>query len=123
MRKFNKMEIAAIKRTAANVNKFMVQKEKLEKKLEQINAEYQAISDSLEVWEAPIKRLTGGYTTEDLINKVVTTSADKDGKPVTTVKYELKYPDTIIPVAVDTCDACDDCGHTCGDEDNNNIEY
>lgn len=121
MRKFNKMEIAAIKRTAANVNKFMVQKEKLEKKLEQINAEYQAISDSLEVWEAPIKRLTGGYTTEDLINKVVTTSTDKDGKPVTTVKYELKYPDTIVPVA--TCDNCDDCGHTCGDEDNNKIEY
>ena len=112
MRKFNKMEIAAIKRTAANVNKFMIQKEKLEKKLEQINAEYQAISDSLEVWEAPIKRLTGGYTTEDLINKVVTTSMDKEGKQVTTVKYELRYPDTIIPVPV-----CDDCGDNVVDAD------
>ena len=99
MRKFTKMEIAAIKRTAANVNKFMVQKEKLGKKLDQINEEYKAIADSLDVWEAPIKRLTGGYTTEDLVNKIVTTSTDKEGKQVTTVKYELRYPDTVIPPA------------------------
>ena len=96
-RKFTKMEVAAIKRTAANVNKFMMQKEKLAKKLAQINEEYKAIADSLEVWEAPIKRLTGGYTTEDLVNKIVTTSTDKEGKQVTTVKYELRYPDTVVP--------------------------
>lgn len=98
MRKFTKMEIAAIKRTAANVNKFVAQKERLAKKLEQINEEYKAIADSLEVWEAPIKKLTGGYTTEDLINKVVTTSTDKEGKQITAVKYELRYPETVIPV-------------------------
>lgn len=101
MRKFTKMEIAAIKRTAANVNKFVAQKERLAKKKEQIDAEFEAISESLAVWEAPIKKLTGGYTTEDLINKVVTTDM-KDGKPVTTVKYELKYPETVIPVEVQT---------------------
>lgn len=112
MRKFTKMEVAAIKRTAANVNKFVAQKEKLAKKLEQINMEYQAIADSLEVWEAPIKKLTGGYTTEDLINKVVTTSTDKEGKQVTTVKYELKYPETVIPdIPVMEGDA--ECSGTC----------
>ena len=120
MRKFTKMEVAAIKRTAANVNKFVAQKEKLAKKLEQINMEYQAIADSLEVWEAPIKKLTGGYTTEDLINKVVTTSTDKEGKQVTTVKYELKYPETVIPVTADNCDGClmssDDCNESCAPE-------
>lgn len=115
MRKFTKMEVAAIKRTAANVNKFVAQKEKLAKKLEQINMEYQAIADSLEVWEAPIKKLTGGYTTEDLINKVVTTSTDKEGKQVTTVKYELKYPETVIPVAVGTV-PFEDCNEPCAPE-------
>ena len=110
-RKFTKMEVAAIKRTAANVNKFMVQKEKLERKLTELNLEYQAIADSLEVWEAPIKRLTGGYTTEDLVNKIVTTSTDKEGKPVTTVKYELRYPDTVVPPT-----NCVECGGDCGTE-------
>lgn len=119
MRKFTKMEVAAIKRTAANVNKFVAQKEKLAKKLEQINMEYQAIADSLEVWEAPIKKLTGGYTTEDLINKVVTTSTDKEGKQVTTVKYELKYPETVIPVADNCPDGTvpfEDCNESCAPE-------
>ena len=44
--------------------------------------------------------MTGGYTTEQLVDKVVdtTSSVDKDGNPVKITKYVLKYPDTVVPV-------------------------
>lgn len=100
MRKFTKMEVATIKRTAQNVANFVAQKEKLSKKMEDLKAQYDAVSDSLSVWEAPIMKLTGGYTTEDLVNKVVTPTVGKDGKTINIVKYELKYPETVVPVAV-----------------------
>lgn len=98
MRKFTKMEVATIKRTAQNVANFVAQKEKLSKKMEELKAQYDAVSDSLSVWEAPIMKLTGGYTTEQLVNKIVTPTVGKDGKTINVVKYELKYPETVIPV-------------------------
>lgn len=98
MRKFTKMEVATIKRTAQNVANFVAQKEKLAKKMEELKVQYDAVSESLKVWEAPIMKLTGGYTTEDLVNKVVIPSVNKEGKTVNMVKYELKYPETVVPV-------------------------
>ena len=46
--------------------------------------------------------MTGGYTTEDLVEKVVetTSSVDKDGNPVKATKYVLKYPDTVVPTPI-----------------------
>ena len=46
--------------------------------------------------------MTGGYTTEDLVEKVVetTNSVDKDGNPVKVTKYVLKYPDTVVPTPI-----------------------
>ena len=100
MRKFTKMEVATIKRTAQNVANFVAQKERLAKKIEDLKAQYDAVNDSLSVWEAPIMKLTGGYTTEDLVNKVVNTSVNSEGKTISTVKYELKYPETVVPVDI-----------------------
>ena len=57
-----------------------------------------------EQYEAPIKTLTGGYSTEDLVERVIenTGKADKDGKPVKITKYVLKYPETVVPVEENT---------------------
>ena len=98
MKKFSKFEIAAIKRTAASVNKYVERKKKLLAQQDSINAELESISTMLNTWEEPIKQMTGGYTTEDLVTKHVITT-DKSQS----IKFELKYPETVVQ-----CDDVDD---------------
>ena len=62
-------------------------------------AELESIQAQIEGYQVPIKEATGGYTTEDLITRVVLTTdkVDKDGKPIKVTQYNLTYPDTIVP--------------------------
>ena len=103
MKELSKFEIAAIKRTAQNVNAMVTKKTKLKEKIDALQAEYDKIEGAQEQFEVPIRKMTGGYGTEDLIVKVIedTGKLDKDGKPVKLAKYVLKYPDTILPPAMD----------------------
>lgn len=107
MKKFSKFEIATIKRTAQNVNPMVSKKAKLKEQINALQAEYDQLSIMQEQYEASIKTMTGGYSTEDLVNKVIetTNTVDKNGKPIKITKYVLKYPETIIPIEPDTCHA------------------
>lgn len=102
-RKFSKFEIATIKRTAQSVNPMVSKKAKLKEQIDALQAEYNQLDTMQEQYEASIKTMTGGYGTEDLVDKVIeTTSAvDKNGKPIKVTKYILKYPETVIPVAAE----------------------
>lgn len=102
-RKFSKFEIATIKRTAQSVNPMVSKKAKLKEQIDALQAEYDQLNTMQEQYEASIKTMTGGYGTEDLVDKVIeTTSAvDKNGKPIKVTKYILKYPETVIPVAAE----------------------
>jgi hypothetical protein len=101
MKKFTKFEIATIKRTAQNVNPMVTKKAKIMEQMEALSAELQQLDEMQEQYEASIRTMTGGYSTEDLITKVVetTNTLDKNGKPIKITKYVLKYPETVIPVA------------------------
>lgn len=96
MKELSKFEVAAIKRTAQNVNAMVTKKTKLKEKIE----------GAQEQFEVPIRKMTGGYGTEDLVEKVIedTGKLDKDGKPIKLTKYVLKYPDTILPPTMDDGD-------------------
>lgn len=100
MKQFSKGEIATIKRTAHSVNPFVTKKNKLKAQIEELQEEYNKIDTMQEQWEAAIRTMTGGFSTEDLVTKVVedTGKVDKNGNPVKTTKYVLKYPETVIPV-------------------------
>lgn len=102
-RKFSKFEIATIKRTAQSVNPMVSKKTKIKEQIDALQAEYDQLNTMQEQYEASIKTMTGGYGTEDLVDKVIeTTSAvDKNGKPIKVTKYVLKYPETVIPVAAE----------------------
>lgn len=103
MKKFSKFEIATIKRTAQNVNPMVTKRAKLMEQIKALQDEYDQLAVMQGQYEASIKTMTGGYTTEDLVTKVVetTNSVDKNGKPIKITKYVLKYPETIIPVTDD----------------------
>lgn len=100
MKEFSKFEIATIKRTAQNVSSMVIKKNKIKAQIDELQEAYDKLVTMQDQYEAPIKTLTGGYTTEDLVDRVVeaTGKTDKDGKPIKMTKYVLKYPETIIPV-------------------------
>lgn len=105
--------IATIKRVAQNTSDIIKKKEKikekienleqkqreiLEKKLAKLKEEYENLAQQQEIFESPIRKFTGGYGTEDLVEiKVIETGTDKNGKPIRKTVYELRYPDTVIP--------------------------
>lgn len=100
MKEFSKFEIATIKRTAQSVASMVIKKNKIKAQLDELQAEYDQLATMQEQYEAPIKTMTGGYTTEDLVERVVenTGKVDKEGRPIKQTKYNLKYPKTVIPV-------------------------
>lgn len=92
-------QIVQLKRTAQNVHSKRVQRDKISKQITELQEKLTEINEEIEAWETPIRRMTGGFTTEDLIERVVedTGKLDKTGNPVKVTKYILKYPETIIP--------------------------
>lgn len=96
-RKFSKFEIATIKRTAQNVNPMVTKRHKLLEQINKLQKEYDDLTTMQEQYEASIKTLTGGYTTEDLVNKttVIVGTGTESAKSI--VKWVLKYPLTVIP--------------------------
>lgn len=99
-KEFSKFFIASLKRTAQNVQPLVRRKTKLLAQIEEMRDELCSLQAQIDGYQIPIKEVTGGYTTEDLVKRVVTETAklDKDGKPIKMTQYVLKYPDTIIPM-------------------------
>ena len=116
---FSKIEISVIKSAAKNAAPYVTKKQKIDAqikeveekvaeqikkrveekvaKLEAEKAGYDAIINSL---NASVKQITGGYTTEDLIDikKEATGQMDtKTGKEIFKTVYVLKYPETVVP--------------------------
>lgn len=85
-------QFATIKRVAQNVNPLVVKKNKIAAKINELNAEYNALTEEIEGHEMGIKALTGGFISEDLVVKKVedTGKVDKEGKPIKVTKYEPK---------------------------------
>lgn len=100
-KEFSKFFVASLKRTAQNVSPLVRRKQKLQAEIAEREEELKSIQVQLDSYEAPIKEATGGYGTEDLIVRVVeiTDKLDKDGKPIKQTKWNLRYPETIVPVA------------------------
>ena len=99
-KEFSKFFIASLKRTAQNVSPLVRRKQKLQAEIAEREEELKSIQIQIDAHEAPIKEATDGYGTEDLVIRTVevTDKLDKDGKPVKVTKWNLRYPETIVPV-------------------------
>ena len=94
-------QFATVKRVAQNVNPLVVKRSKLFAKIEELNEEITAINEEVSGHEMGIKALTGGMTSEQLVNKLVedTGKTDKDGKPIKVTKYEPKEGTVVFNAA------------------------
>lgn len=99
MKTFSKFEIAALKRTAENVDRYISKRDRILEKINKLDSELREILQLLEIADAPTKATTGGYGSEDLFEKVVidTGKVDKKGNPIKITKFNLKHPETILP--------------------------
>jgi hypothetical protein len=98
MKEFSKFEIATIKRTAQNVAPLVRRKTKIKEQIAKLQEEYDLLNTQQLQWEQAIVTMTGGYTTEDLVSRIVETTINAEGKEIKTTKYVLKYPETVVPV-------------------------
>ena len=63
----NRFQMAAVKRTAANTKKLVAQREKVNAKIREYVAELISINNQIDAWETPIKAMTGGWTSEQVL--------------------------------------------------------
>lgn len=68
MKKLSRTELSTVKRTAANVKTFRAKKAKLEAQKAKIDAELESVNRSIDLFEQPIIEVTGGFTSEQVLN-------------------------------------------------------
>ena len=109
-KKLNQMQLGIVKRIAQNVNGNFEKVAKLNKKIAALVEERDTLQTMIDEMEAPVIRMTGGYKSTDLYDKVIVPQFNEDGTPkvnektgyqIKTTKYVLKYPDTILPPVVE----------------------
>lgn len=96
---FTAREIAQIKRTAQNVYPIVAKRDRILAKVKALYDDLSVLDAQIDAWEMGVKAMTGGYTTTQLVDRVVDPEAN-------TTKFVLKYPDTITPPEEEVCVEC-----------------
>lgn len=97
-KKFDKFFVANLKRTAQMVSPMVREKAKLLTDIEEKQNRVATLDAQIESLDSHIRQECG-YGVEQLITRKVvdTGKVDKDGKPVKVTKWELNFPETIVP--------------------------
>lgn len=66
-KELSRFEIAIVKRTAQNTKALRTKRDKAKTKIEALTAELQEIEAVIEKFEAPVKEITGGLTSEEVL--------------------------------------------------------
>lgn len=67
MTKLNRFQMAAVKRTAQNTKKLVAKRGKINQQMRELAAELIQINEAIDAWEAPIKRIANGLTSEEVL--------------------------------------------------------
>lgn len=76
MKELTRFEIAACKRTAETVKSRRKKKASLMAKIEKLQSEIEQLDAEIMVWEEPIIKMTGGFTSEQVLNGEMEAMAD-----------------------------------------------
>ena len=64
----DRFQMAAVKRTAQNTKKLVTKRDKINAQMRELAAELISINEQIDAWETPIKVMTGGYTSEQMLS-------------------------------------------------------
>lgn len=94
MKELSRTELATVKRTAANVKTFRTKKAKLEAQRAKIETELESINKSIDLFEQPIIEVTGGYTSEQVLNGEMEAALNQLKATESSVEEELSQTNT-----------------------------
>ena len=96
MKELSRTELATVKRTAANVKTFRTKKAKLEAQRAKIETELESVNKSIDLFEQPIIEVTGGYTSEQVLNGEMDAALNQLKASESSVEEELSQTNTDI---------------------------
>lgn len=102
MRDLTRFELAIIKRTAQNTKSLRTKRDKLAEQIEKAQKELLVINEAIDGFEAPIKTMTGGFTSEEVLAGVMevaeATEAVPEGEVSDETVSEVEVPASEVTV-------------------------
>lgn len=94
MKELSRVELAIVKRTAQNTKSLRTKRDKLVEKIEKAQEELTTINETIKDFEAPIKTMTGGFTSEEVLAGImaVATEATPEGEVSEEAVGEVEVP-------------------------------
>lgn len=94
MKELSRFELAIVKRTAQSTKSLRTKRDKLVEKIEKAQEELTTINEVIEGFEAPIKTMTGGFTSEEVLAGImaVATEAAPEGEVSEEAVGEVEVP-------------------------------
>lgn len=116
-KELSRFEIAIVKRTAQNTKALRTKRDKAKAKIEALTTELQEIEAVIEKFEAPVKEITGGLSSEEVLAELAKAETAEES-------YESEAPATPAECVepVDTTAACDDAEHCPIEEEAEGVE-
>lgn len=68
MKTLSRNEMAAVKRVNSTTKKLREKQLKLDAKIAELQAEWRQLNQDIDLWEAPIRQMTGGFTSAEVID-------------------------------------------------------
>lgn len=97
MKELSRFEMAICKRTAQNTKSLRTKRDKLVAKIEKAQAELNVINEAIEGFEAPIKAMTGGFTSEEVLGGAMAVAAATENSPAGEVDDTAAPAETEVP--------------------------
>lgn len=97
-RELSRFELAIVKRTAQNTKSLRTKRDKLVEKIEKAQEELGVINEAIESFEAPIKTMTGGFTSEEVLAGIMAEAAPEgevSGEAVKLAEEVTEAPENI----------------------------
>ena len=88
MKELSRFELAIVKRTAQNTKSLRTKRDKLVEKIEKAQEELSVINEAIEGFEAPIKTMTGGFTSEEVLAGIMAVAEATEEAPEGEVSEE-----------------------------------
>ena len=87
-RELSRFELAIVKRTAQNTKSLRTRRDKLVKKIGEAQEELDAVNEAIEGFEAPVRTMTGGFTSEEVLAGVMAVAEATEAAPEGEVSEE-----------------------------------
>lgn len=97
MKELSRFEMAIVKRTAQNTKSLRTKRDKLVAKIAEAQLKLDEINEAIEGFEAPIKTMTGGFTSEEVLGGVMAVAAATEEVPAGEVDDTEAPAETEVP--------------------------